>query len=94
MTSKIFQRIASVYLVIILIILSAINQPVYSNKIVDLIESIRNRSTDDNRPKNNLGTDVFFFLLNLFLKIRFLVSEFRDIIQTIQNVLYNTSIPG
>jgi hypothetical protein len=58
MTSKIFQRIASVYLVI-LIIFFEINQPVYTNKIVDLIQSIRNKNTDDNRSKDNLGIDRF-----------------------------------
>jgi hypothetical protein len=60
MTSKIFQRIASVYLVI-LIIFFEINQPVYTNKIVDLIQSIRNKNTDDNQSKDNLGIDRFFY---------------------------------
>jgi hypothetical protein len=54
MTSKISQRIASVYFVI-LIIFGAINQPVLTNNIIDLIHTIRNKNTDDNRPKDNLG---------------------------------------
>jgi hypothetical protein len=75
MISKIQQRIASFYLFILIICL-LINQPVFSNSIVDLIHTIRDKNPDDNRSKDNL------------------VSEFRDIIQTIQDHLYNTTIPG
>ncbi|CAF2996689.1 unnamed protein product [Rotaria sp. Silwood2] len=73
MINKIQQRITSFYF-FILIILLLIIQPVFSNKIVDLIHTISNKTTDDNRLKNNL------------------VSEFHDILQAIQNHLYNTSI--
>jgi hypothetical protein len=61
MTSIIQQRITSFYLFILIIFL-LINQPVFSNKIVDLINTIRTKNTDDNRSKDNLGT-TFFFLL-------------------------------
>ncbi|CAF1334399.1 unnamed protein product [Adineta steineri] len=74
MISKIQRDITSYYFVILFIFFLT-NQPVSTNNIVDLIHSIRNKNTDDNRSTDNL------------------VSEFRDIITTIQEHLYNTSIP-
>jgi hypothetical protein len=87
MRSKFSLRITSFYLFFF-----ATNQLVSSNKIVDLIHSIRNKNTDENRSKDNLG--IASFLLYLHLLFVYSVSEFRDIIQTIQDHLYNTSIPG
>jgi len=58
MTSKIQQRIASFYLFIFIIFFS-INQPVFSNQIVDLLHLIRNKNTDNNQSKDNLGNINF-----------------------------------
>ncbi|CAF0953341.1 unnamed protein product [Rotaria sordida] len=74
MINKLQQRITSFYYLFILIIFLLTIQPIFSNKIVDLIYTIRNKTTDDSRLKNNL------------------VSEFHDILQAIQDHLYNTSI--
>jgi len=55
MMSNIQPRITSRYLIIFLIFF-LINQPVLSNNIVDLIHTIGNKNTDDNKSKDNLGT--------------------------------------
>ncbi|CAF3767834.1 unnamed protein product [Rotaria sp. Silwood1] len=72
MINKIQQRLTSFYLFILIIFLLIV-QPSFSNKIVDLIQTIRNKPTNDNRLKNNL------------------VLEFRDVLQAIQDHLYNTT---
>jgi hypothetical protein len=61
MTSIIQQRITSFYLFIFIIFFS-INQPVFTNQIVDLLHLIRNKNTDNNQSKDNLGSNHFFSL--------------------------------
>lgn len=59
-----FRRITSFYLFFLII-----NQPVLSNTIVDLIQSIRNKNADNKPSKDNLGMIYFlrFFFDNFFL---------------------------
>ncbi|CAF1316613.1 unnamed protein product [Rotaria magnacalcarata] len=56
MISKIQQRITSFYLWVLIIFLLK-SQTVFSNQIVDLMNALRNKTTDDVRSKINLASE-------------------------------------
>lgn len=72
------------FLLLIFVIIS----PIQSNNIVDLIQTIRNKNSNANVGKRN----SFDHHCSFFIEI--LVGEFRQIIQTIQDHLYNTTSPS
>lgn len=65
---------------------------VRTNNIVDLIQTIRNKHANEQRSNDNSSNNESVLLASI--EYFLLVIDFRNIIQTIQDHLYNTSAPS